>query len=249
MTDSDFQIMQKYQNSSMGKYILKEIKNNGGFNPTLTDLLKKYFNQSVDGSTYRESFISVLVSIIGCFDVLNGFLSKYGGEYQIVTDTRDIPKYDGNFCVYSGDSITHYISHTQEGGVYDPYDLNHQIPYSDGFCQTFSVYNVVGKCLTEKQQKYNMIPYDYVNNSFKAFRFISVILNDNRLKNMLNTSINEVYEKYVDYDLNPKPRLTLTSIKKILRLFNKVDIYTLILFSAEDIGMSDENIEKFMLVN
>lgn len=62
-----------------------------------------------------ESFISVLVSVIGDYKVLNNFLKVYGGEYQIVSNLNKVPIYSSNFCVYSGSGNTHYLSHSKKG--------------------------------------------------------------------------------------------------------------------------------------
>jgi hypothetical protein len=240
--DEDYvNLRTKHENSSLGDYMLQKIENIG-FSNNLTEILKKYINESSDGSTYRESFISILVSIIGTSDVLNEFLSIYGGEYQIVSDTTKVPKYETKFCVYSGDGDTHYISCTPKDGVYDPYDYNHQIPYTNGFCQTFAVLHTIKEYVGKE---YEMKPYDYVTNSYKALKFISFILNTKSLKSKLNMSINEIYKEKDNYDLKSKPKLTLSMIQKIIQMFSKVDIYPGVLFSAEEIGVSDEIINNF----
>lgn len=246
MVDVDFVKIYtpEYEKSDLGKYILNEIKNDGGFNINLTNELKKFFNCSSDGSTFRESFISVLVSIIGDDRVLNDFLKVYGGEYQIVSDIDKVPTYSSDFCVYSGNGNTHYVSHSKNG-VYEPYD-HHQIPYTNGLCQTFSVYNNIKDFLPKDYG--NMKQYDYATNTFKALKFTHFILSQGYLKNPLNESIKAVYKENQNYDLKIKPKLTITSIKKIINKFNKIDVYPLIL-SAEDIGVSGHIVNNFISNN
>jgi hypothetical protein len=76
-------------------------------------------------------------------------------------------------------------------------------------------------------------------------KFLSIVLKTKLLKDVLNESIQKVYEESEKYDLKLTPRLTLTSINKIIKEFSKVDIYPGILSSAEDIGISDDIIYKF----
>jgi hypothetical protein len=247
--DEDYKMLHTYYNNSLfGDYVLRKINDNNGLGSKLTEVLKKYFNSSSDGSTYRESFITFLVSVIGTFDVLNEFLSIYGGEYQIVPNMRYGFLYKTKFCVYSGEGDTHYNSCTPTGGVYDPYDYNHQIPYTHGFCQTFSVYNTIKDNVGKE---YEMKEYDYVNNSYKALQFISFILDTKSkvFRKILTNSINEVYKEKNNYDLKSSSKLTLFKIKKIIEMYSKIDIYPGILSSAEDVGYDEKLFNKFKAVD
>lgn len=244
MVDVDFKKIctSNHKKSYIGNYILNKIKKDGCFNIELTNELRRFFNSSSDGSTFRESFISVIVSIIGDYEVLNNFVKTYGGEYQIVSDIDKVPLYSSNFCIYSGNGYTHYNSHSKNG-VYEPYD-NHQIPYTNGFCQVFSVYNNIEDVLSNYYG--NMKQYDYANNALKALKFVDFILKQPHLTEFLNNSIREIYKESKKYDLKIKPKLTIKSIRKIINKFNKIDIYPLILSAADDICLHDKIVKNFI---
>ena len=241
-TDPELMLLNIPENLSdkLGKYILN-ILNNTGFDQTLTKILQKYFEPSVDGSTYRESFISVVVSIIGDYDVLQEFLKEYNGEYQIVTCLENIPTTSKDFCVYSEEGDTHYRT-CINGISYDSYDYGHQLPYTNGFCQTFSII----KSIKNKELLNDMEPSHYVNNSLNALKFIPFILQKPSLKKSLQRSLNNIYKEHNAYDLKNTSKLTLTVIKKIIGMFKRIDIYPGLLSSACDIGISDNVINDFI---
>jgi hypothetical protein len=226
-----------------------------GLNINLTKKLQEYFNPSNDGSTYRESFITLLVTLIGDGNLLNIYLDQFNGMYETTDNNSDeMPeecKYK-DVCLWSGvtgQHGTHYYScfPKNPNDVYDAYEKYHQWPYSHYFCQIFSLYNIVNHKLPPNMRN-QMIEYDYVNNAFKALKFMSYILHLDYLEDSFNKSLRIMYkEQNNPYDL--KNYMDLSEIRYIIKMFNRIDMFPTILHVIDDMPADEDIIKQFIIVD
>lgn len=235
--DIDIHILSQSGSSNIfGSYLLCTVIKNG-LDPFLTSILQKYFTKSTDGSTFRESFIFVLTSIIGDGDVIDDFLSKFNTKYIITKENEDLSKYIGKRVVFSGDNLdsTHYKSvNPTENFVYNSYETQDQLTESHGFCQIFAIYNAI-KDLLPSHIKILLYPYNFTLNSYNALLFCKFILKNTNPKT-LQKSLSLIYSQYNNYDLKKNQIINIQIIINIIDLYTEIDIFPTII----DAGLGSE---------
>jgi hypothetical protein len=245
--------METSEDNPFGIYLMCQLKQQGFKNPDLDTILDILFKNADDGSTKRESFVSVLVTIISDKKLLNTFLSQYRGMYSPMKDLpsgSDMTKMNIDRVVMSGlgeTSSTHYKSINKETlHEYDSYVENYQIDSSHGFCQVFAIINAIYPVLsTDIQKSVIMNDYDYVLNSYKAMKFSSEILTTDYIQDKIIDRIKYINKNKKKFDLISK--INIDDVVKICRLFKLNDIIPTIIYGSTSAAI-DYDISKNMLL-
>jgi hypothetical protein len=244
MSDVDVQyilgLVETRKKNKITEYFLGEMERLP-LTENLTKKLKEFFNVS-SSSSMRESFITVLVAVISEENVLNDFLNKYNIIYTTQKSILKSPRFDkgveGVLFSPPKDS-THYYSRIAGGSEYDPY-TKHQLIGTHGFCQTFSIINLLWDRYPKLKDISSLQEGDYVMNAYRALKFISYMI-DEINTDLFNLSYHDLIQTEGMDAFDLKKNLKKKDFKDIISLFKPVDMYPVLINSSIFMSNDDAN--------